>query len=564
MKSGRQRVLLAAAVFLLLSRTALAASVTIAWDPNTEPDLAGYMVRYGDHSQTYTMQVDAGKATKVTVNSLQEGKTYYFAVQAYTTDGMVSPLSDEVQAYISLSNQVLAPAAPAPPDPSRFTSVPGADGRLPTRVVSWTTVADAQAYYLYVGYSPGAKDIVNTGEIQSTSYTLPALSFDGTYFARIYTKQAGVWRYTEQSFKLPQTGTPSRMVAPLNGQRNVTSAQVFQWEAVARAQAYYLYVGTNSGDKDLIDTGETTRTWWTTASLPAGRHLYARIWTKIDGLWYWREIEFDSAPRAVLIYPYQQASDTSAYETFAWTAVTDAQAYYLYVGTSPGAKDIVDTGETKATSYQVNGLEPGRTLYARIYTLVKGVWEMDAVTFTTSLSARFTKPMAGDGSDLGQGLAWTTILGADAYYLYVGTGPGKKDIVDTGEIARTDYETPALPAGQQVYARIYTKYGGLWRQREKALTLAGAALTSPAADATGAATIDVNGELFTWTTITNAEAYYLYVGTQPGAKDVVDTGEIHTTSYLVKNLPHGRRLYVSIWTKANGVWNGTSSTFVTR
>ena len=54
------------------------------------------------------------------------------------------------------------------------------------------------------------------------------------------------------------------------------------------------------------------------------------------------------------------------------------------------------------------------------------------------------------------------------------------------------------------------------------------------------------------------------MGTQPGAKDLVDTGEIHTTSYLVKNLPRGRRLYVSIWTKANGVWNGTSSTFVTR
>jgi hypothetical protein len=167
-------------MFLLLSRTALAASVTIAWDPNTEADLAGYIVKYGDQSHAYTMQVNAGNTTKVTINSLQEGKTYYFAVQAYTTTGTVSPLSDEVQAYISLSNQVLAPAAPVRPDPSRFTSVPSADGRLATRVMSWTTVADAQAYYLYVGYSPGAKDIVDTGEIQSTSYTLPALSFEVT------------------------------------------------------------------------------------------------------------------------------------------------------------------------------------------------------------------------------------------------------------------------------------------------------------------------------------------------------------------------------------------------
>jgi hypothetical protein len=172
--------------------------------------------------------------------------------------------------------------------------------------------------------------------------------------------------------------------------------------------------------------------------------------------------------------------------------------------------------------------------------------------------------MAGDGSDLGQGIAWTTILGADSYLLNVGSAPGAKDLLDSGEVLRNDYQTPALPAGQQVYARIWTKYAGQWRNRETSVTLAGAALTSPFADATGAATVNQQGELFQWTTISNAEAYYLYVGTQPGGKDIVETGELHMTSYLVKNLPKNTRIYVSVWTKANGVWNGTSSTFVTR
>jgi hypothetical protein len=76
--------------------------------------------------------------------------------------------------------------------------------------------------------------------------------------------------------------------------------------------------------------------------------------------------------------------------------------------------------------------------------------------------------------------------------------------------------------------------------------------------------VDPLAQLFTWTTISNAEAYYLYIGTEPGAKNLLDTGEIQGNSYLVKNLPVGRRIYVSIWTKANGVWNGTSSTFVTK
>jgi hypothetical protein len=247
---------------------------------------------------------------------------------------------------------------------------------------------------------------------------------------------------------------------------------------------------------------------------------------------------------------------------FMWTGVTDAQAYRPT--SAPRPAPATRRHRRDESDVQVNGLQPGQTLYARIYTLLKGVWEVDSVTFTTSLSARFTRPMAGDGSDLGQGIAWTTIIGADSYYLRVGSKPGNKDLLDSGEVVRNDYETPPLPAGQEVFARIYTKYGGQWRQRETSLTLAGAALTSPVADPTGLATVDPRGQLFTWTTISNAEAYYLYIGTVPGGKDLLDTGQIQGTSYLVKDLPAGRWIYVSIWTKANGVWNGTSSSFIAR
>lgn len=561
MKFGRLRhvVLATAALVALISSSAFAAGVTLAWDPNDESDVAGYIIKYGDEPKAYRYQVDAGRATSVKLDGLIAGRTYYFAVQAYSNDGSKSALSAELPFVVG--NVSPKPAAGT----AQFTVTTDADGRLSSQVLQWSNAAGAQAYYLRVGTTSGGKDAVDSGEIQGTSYTLPALPFDRTYYARIFTKSADVWTYSELAFKVARLSAPARMIAPVDGQGEVTSADVFRWEAVAHAQAYYLTVGTRSGGRDIIDSGETMRTWWTTSSLPAGRRLYARIMTKIAGNWYANDIEFGSAAKSVLVYPYNTASDTSAYETFVWTGVTDAQAYHLYVGTAPGAGDIADTGETKATTFQVNGLQPGQTLYARVYTLLKGVWEVDSVTFTTSLSARFTKPMAGDGSDLGQGIQWTTILGADSYYLRVGSGPGLKDFLDSGEVVRNDYETPSLPAGKEVFARIYTKYGGQWRQRDASMTLAGAALTSPSPDAlNGTAKVDPLGQLFTWTTISNAEAYYLYIGSEPGAKNLLDTGEIQGTTYLVKNLPVGQRIYVSIWTKANGVWNGTSSTFVTK
>src|SRR6185295_13297368 len=45
------------------------------------------------------------------------------------------------------------------------------------------------------------------------------------------------------------------------------------------------------------------------------------------------------------------------------------------------------------------------------------------------------------------------------------------------------------------------------------------------------------------------------------ARDVVDTGEIQSTSYFRAGLPSVRTLYVRLWTKLAGVWQSSDSTF---
>ena len=359
-----------------------------------------------------------------------------------------------------------------------------------------------------------------------------------------------------------KAGAFARMVAPHDGARQVTSAQIFRWEPVAAAQAYRLEIGTRPGLSDVVNSGDTQRTWWSTRSLPADTRLYARLATKVDGLWHAHSIEFVTAPTAVFVYPYAGASDTSAEETFSWTGITGAQAYRLDVGTAPGASDLVESGDTTATTFAVTGLQPGQTLYARVSTRINDVWQVEAVTFTTAFAARLTRPVAGDGSDLGQGLAWTTILGAEAYALRLGTTPGGDDLLNSGEVQSQTLETPALPAGTPIYARLSTKHGGEWREQEMSFTLAGAALLVPAVEAgRPASTV---GALLSWTPITNADAYSVYIGTEPGAKDLASTGEIQGTSFLTNTLPAGRTVYVSLWTKADGLWNGTAATLTTK
>jgi hypothetical protein len=94
--------LLAAILFSVMAR---AETVTLAWDPNAEPDLAGYRLHYGTASRSYTQSVDAGNVTQHLINNLSAGQTYYFAATAYNTAGNESGYSAEVSHTFPAPNQ---------------------------------------------------------------------------------------------------------------------------------------------------------------------------------------------------------------------------------------------------------------------------------------------------------------------------------------------------------------------------------------------------------------------------------------------------------------------------
>ena len=94
-----RRVLGAMLLFVLFSSaTEAASSLTLAWDPNNQSDLAGYIVFYGTTSGNYSNSSDVGNKTTFTATNLVAGQTYYFAVLAYNSAGVRSPLSQEVSA----------------------------------------------------------------------------------------------------------------------------------------------------------------------------------------------------------------------------------------------------------------------------------------------------------------------------------------------------------------------------------------------------------------------------------------------------------------------------------
>jgi len=82
------------------------AEVTLVWDPNTAPDLAGYKIYYKTESSGAPYNgtgvtegdspIDVGNQTEFTLHSLTDDVTYFFVATAYDTEGLESDYSEEL------------------------------------------------------------------------------------------------------------------------------------------------------------------------------------------------------------------------------------------------------------------------------------------------------------------------------------------------------------------------------------------------------------------------------------------------------------------------------------
>ena len=135
------------------------------------------------------------------------------------------------------------------------------------------------------------------------------------------------------------------------------------------------------------------------------------------------EIRFNASVQmaALLTFPQHVSTNADLTRPFQWTSVPNAQAYYLYVGTALGAKDLVNTGEIRQTSYLVGTpLPTGQTLYARIWTKIAGGWRYNDSSFTALPIAQLTAmpdiviPDSGIGTRQTFALQYSDAAGAAA------------------------------------------------------------------------------------------------------------------------------------------------------
>jgi hypothetical protein len=102
---------LGALLTLVTTPAAFAGEMSLAWDPVSDADLAGYTVYYGTSPSSYTQSKDVGLATQTTLTGLDPCTVYYVAVKAYDEGGLESEnYSNEVA---GLPRPVVSSVTPA-------------------------------------------------------------------------------------------------------------------------------------------------------------------------------------------------------------------------------------------------------------------------------------------------------------------------------------------------------------------------------------------------------------------------------------------------------------------
>jgi hypothetical protein len=178
-----------------------------------------------------------------------------------------------------------------------------------------------------------------------------------TLYVRLHT-YIGTWQFNDYTLTAATqvVGTKAQLTSPANGSTLASSTATFQWTAGSGATQYWLHIGSAPGGADLVsrDLGTTLST--VVSGLPTnGQTLYVRLHTYI-GAWQFNDYTLTAATpsggtKAQLFSPAPGSVLSSTTVNFQWTGGTGATQYWLHIGSSPGAADILsrDLGTTLST-----------------------------------------------------------------------------------------------------------------------------------------------------------------------------------------------------------------------
>jgi subtilase family serine protease len=407
--------------------------------------------------------IGAGSSYATDFHDVTSGSNGYSATTGYDlATGWGSPNGSNL--INALAGSVSATAA-AITSPANGATLSGA-----STTFTWSAgTGGVTGTYLWVGTSPGSSNLINIGPLSGTSTTVTLPTNGATIYVELWTVineetfLSNSYTYTEYNL------TGAAITSPSPSSALTSTSTTFTWNAGSGGvTGYYLWVGTSPGSANLVNIGPLSGTS-ATVTLPSnGATIYVELWTKLSsGNFLSNSYTYTeySASAGAITSPGSGSTLASSSTTFTWNAGSGGvTGYYLWVGTSAGAADLVNIGPLSGTSATVTLPANGVKIYVELWTkLSSGALLSNSYTYTeySASAAAITSP--GSGSTLASGsttFTWNAGSGGVVgYYLWVGSSAGAADLVNIGPLSGTS-ATVTLPTnGATIYVELWTKLG---------------------------------------------------------------------------------------------------------
>lgn len=342
--------------------------MTLAWDANTQPEVAGYKLYYGTAPGQYGNPVDCGNVTTCTVPNLAPG-TYYFSVTAYDASGGQSGFSNEVSTAIPSGTDTQPPV---------ISGVTSTGVSYAGATINWLTdePADSQVQY-GTSTSYGATSVFDGTLLSAHSVSLSGLSPGTTYHYRTNSRDAAgnLAHSADYTFTtpVPPDITPPTISGVASFAVTVSAATV-SWSTNEASDSQVEY-GTSISYGSSTALNSSMVTWHSQglSGLASSTTYHYRVKSRDAAGNLAVSGDFtltppappDATPPAISGVDSSTVTETGT--TIAWTTneASDSQVEYG-TSTAYGTSTLLDPTMVTVHSEALSGLTPSATYHYRV------------------------------------------------------------------------------------------------------------------------------------------------------------------------------------------------------
>ena len=508
------------------------AQITLTWNANPEPDIAGYKVYATDLANTNRTVFNVGSQTEASFEPVP-GRSYSFAVTAYNTAGLESDPSSEVRFT-------------APPDsltvswdPSIFSTA--AEYRLSYGQLNQT------AQQLSAGNKTSA---LVSGFVRGGSYYFYVEAFD-TYQQRIDSwQQVSVLIPAEGplgTLHIPRANLPPQIALTVSSTSHTAPANILLSAVASDPDNAIRSVDFYSGATRLaaLIAAPYSFSW---NSVPAGTYQLTAVATDSSGantrsanVTVTVNSALPPAPTALAAFP----SETTIRLTWLHSS-TDESGFHIYRA-SGGTFSLVSTLPANSLEYTDINLTPGAAYTYRVAAFNLGGNSGSAEISVTTLSLAPAIPIDVTATPLSSSIVigWSPSIGATQYTVersLSSAGP----FAAIGNAAITQFTDSTVTAGTTYFYRILAQAA---EQVSAPSTVVSAVIagTPPTAPRTLSATASKANVKVMWKdSSTNEEKFMIERSLDGSSFSQIAVAPANTTTFVDSNIAPRRRYYYRV------------------